>query len=351
MFSFMSSNGNEDIESGEGTRILWVWEDLGAEEGNESGVFRGESVFIRPGLAEKYESELYGLHFEEFTGIWSPVLDEFEFDNRLTEYIESPEGILEQLQEINELLEENQVPQEERIQTAFSETFISALRGGRVGSVFVKIFRGVTSLNATQQSFERKERNIRSRRRELANNAAVPKYSGPLYVYNQVTDSERDILELKGPINVAWKIHLGSTGIQIPTRMKTNGWSGRFNYSTKTRFAIVSGKGSTIRLRSHGAEASKRNSRLPAKQWHVRMLEIPDAMDLFHEVAGNIHYDPRAHNQISKHYRDPNWKFKKSREEIRTDWDKWGFDSKTIDAGNGREFNSSNGKINVICPL
>lgn len=334
---------HSDRRVSEGTRIHWLWRE------ENSFFYNHESVFVSREIRERYEAKKSSLQFVETTLPRTIVEDEeAEFNITFTSFEDSIEAIIAESEALQSVLDQEQVPEAEQRSTLFTQNFLSAFESNDIANIFGIISRGATSDNGTVDELDQEEDNLREKHADLDTRSNSKLYSGPLFLYSKDSERDQTILEREAPINLAWKNPLGCKGISLSKRMETNGWKGIYNHSPATRYAIV--HGNRRRIRTHGDEAAKRKG-LPLKQLHIRMVEVPYTMDSTHIVAGGAHRDPWLHGKISKHIRDPNWKFTQARQETLRDWNEWGYPTASVDAGNENNGSSSKGKIGVIKPL
>jgi hypothetical protein len=323
----------------EGTRLHWIW------RVDQANYYNHQSVFISRQLNPKYEDEEFALHFDEGAiGLLEfQSLEDQGFDIARTENVSVQSLVYGG--PVREVLDREEIPEDRLVETVLTQELRDNIDEERVRQVFAWITSS-TSDNDTLDNFDNREKSIRERNPSLGNASLSPNYSGPLFLYSKDTKTQGKVkLERRAPINLIWRTRLGRTGIGLAQRMHTNGWCGHYNHSPATRYAIVDGK--TRQLRTHGDEAAKKTG-LPAKQWHLRLVEIPRRMDQFFTAAGSVHHDPWHHGKLT---RNPNWRFKTARQHTLTDWNDWGFRTDNINAGNQDNFTSSDGKIGVVKPL
>lgn len=167
----------------------------------------------------------------------------------------------------------------------------------------------------------------------------LPLVPDPLYLYKGAglfdgCDAPEELVERTAPVNVAWGPRHGDSAT-IEGTMEPRGWGKE--YPASDRFVVVDGV-----CRVQDRHVAKDIGLGGPAQWHLRTYDLPGDRSL--SVAGGVHRDPIDHGLVSR----PDWSFAAARAELTTDWTSWDYTHQSLDVGNGRAFDSSEGVLDAI---
>ncbi|WP_157971673.1 hypothetical protein [Halorussus litoreus] len=162
-------------------------------------------------------------------------------------------------------------------------------------------------------------------------------YNGPLYTY-----SSGDLDEKTGPINVTW--YDGDfTAQNVKQDMLDDGWGSIYVPSFSSYVGYETSNGDVEK--SEDKHIKEEAGLVPGEQWHGRLYNIPDDYYGGHEVVGAAHRDPADHGIAPG---DEQWRFDDARDKFVDTWEGLGYSSSSESVGNGDDFSSSDGDLEVI---